>query len=241
MIAAGKSDVGLVRSRNQDLYFISKDKNLPLYILADGMGGEKGGEIASRMAVDTTKEVFVENMTALKNEATIKTIIRKSIEKSNTNIHKRSLEDKNLEGMGTTLLILYISGNSIYIGHVGDSRVYYIQDGIDQLTEDHSLVNALLKTGELSIEEAKNHPQKNMITKAVGASATINPDILTYKDLDGGKVLLCSDGLTSMVSDKRIYSIIESKDHLEDVCDGLIDEALKSGGRDNITTIIVKL
>ncbi len=241
MIAAGRSDIGLKRDTNQDFYFVSQDENLPLYILADGMGGEKGGETASRLAIETSREIFEKNRLKLKNKKAIKETIRKAIERSNTKIHKKSLKDKSLEGMGTTLLILYISKNKLYIGHVGDSRAYYIARSIEQLTEDHSLVNALVKSGQLSLEEAKKHPQKNMITRAVGAAAIVESDILSYDYLKEDKILLCSDGLSNMLENEEIYSIMDSSENVEEICDNLISEALKSGGNDNITTVVVKL
>lgn len=242
MIAAGRSDIGLKRDTNQDFYFVSKDSTLPLYILADGMGGEKGGEIASRLAIETSREIFENNRFKLQDEKTIKEIIREAIERSNTKIHKKSLKDKNLEGMGTTLLIVYISKDRLYIGHVGDSRLYYITaESIEQLTEDHSLVNALVKSGQLSLEEAKKHPQKNMITRAVGAAAIVESDILSYDYIKKDKILLCSDGLSNMLEDKKIYNIMNSSENIDEICDNLISEALKLGGNDNITTVVVKL
>ena len=172
------TDVGLVRNVNEDMYFASEDIDLPLFIVADGMGGHNAGEIASKMAVDIVLQYFDAKVEDLKDEKKLVTIIKNSIKKANSEIYKTSKESKLFSGMGTTITLAYIFKDNIYIGHVGDSRAYIIQDNtISQVTEDHSLVQELVKNGSITIEEGKTHPQRNMITRAAGTSTDIKVDM----------------------------------------------------------------
>ncbi|OLS01712.1 Stp1/IreP family PP2C-type Ser/Thr phosphatase [Tissierella creatinophila] len=235
------TDIGLVRAKNQDSFFSSNEYDFPLFIMADGMGGHNGGEIASSDAINIIKEIFLNNKEKLTNKKNIRNTIYNAIEKANSVIYKKSLELPEYNGMGTTISLCYIFKNHIFIGHVGDSRIYKIgNDSIIQLTEDHSLVNELIKKNEITKEEAKNHPQKNMITRAVGTSFDIEIDIIesNYKKED--KLLLCTDGLFNMVYEDQIFEIIKDNISIIDAGEKLIERAKKNGGLDNISLIIIE-
>ncbi len=235
------TDIGLVREKNQDSVFSSDKYDLPLYIIADGMGGYKGGEIASSDAINIIKRLFIENQDKLTNKKFIKTLIEDSIKEANLKIYRKSLEFSEYSGMGTTISLCYIYRGYVFVGHVGDSRTYKIyNDSIEQITEDHSLVNELIKKGEITKEEAKNHPQKNMITRAVGTDSNIEIDISETKYKKGEIMLLCTDGLFNMVDDNEVKNIIKDSDSLLDAAESLIDKAKQNGGLDNISVIIIK-
>lgn len=243
MIVGAVSDVGLKRQNNQDYMFVSTEKEFPLFIIADGMGGHNAGEIASSMAVKIIIDKFSKNKDKLKNERGIKLLIKEAIQEANDNIYLKSLNKPELNGMGTTITLAYLHNNKIYIGHVGDSRAYVIKNNkISQITEDHSLVNELVKNGSITPAEAINHPQRNMITRAVGTSYKINLDlyILSYEQKD--KLILCSDGLTNMVDDNTILEVINCNDlDMYKVCNDLVVLAKENGGRDNITVVGINL
>lgn len=243
MIVGAVSDVGLKRQNNQDYMFASTEKDFPLFVIADGMGGHNAGEVASSMAVKTILDKFRGNLDKLKNEKAIKLLIKEAIQEANDNIYLRSYERQELNGMGTTITMAYIYDTKIFIGHVGDSRAYVVKNReLSQITEDHSLVNELVKNGSITPAEAINHPQRNMITRAVGTSYKINLDlyILNYEDKD--KLVLCSDGLTNMVDDKTILEVINSNDlDMYKACNELVSLAKNNGGRDNITVVGINL
>lgn len=235
------TDIGCVRSKNQDSFFLSNECDFPLFIMADGMGGHNGGEIASSDAIRIIKGFFLENKEKLTNKKNIRNIIAESIQKANINIYKKSLEIPEYNGMGTTISLCYIFKNHIFIGHVGDSRIYKIENNnILQITEDHSLVNELIKKGEITKEEAKNHPQKNMITRAVGTSFDIEVDILEIKYKKDDKVLLCTDGLFNMVYEDQILEIIRDNTSIKESGEKLVQRAKENGGLDNISIIIIQ-
>lgn len=242
MTIGAKSDIGKIRENNEDTFYVSKDIKVPLYLVADGMGGHKAGEIASSMAID----IIEKNFTNLKNksidEDKIIKLIKKSIEEANTKIYLKSIGNKQLKGMGTTITLAYILKNKIYLGHVGDSRAYLIKDeDIYQITEDHSFVNELLKSGSITKEEAKTHPKKNMITRAVGSSSIIEMDLMVKKYDKNDILILCSDGLTNMVTDSEILETLKSEYDVQKSCEILVDLANDNGGRDNITVVAIKL
>ena len=235
------TDIGLIRKKNQDSFFLSENQDLPLFIIADGMGGHKGGEVASSDAINIINKIFIENKEILINEKNIKDVIHKSIEKANKDIYKKSLEFKEYKGMGTTVSLCYIFQDHVFIGHVGDSRIYKIEnEDIAQITEDHSLVNELIKKGEITKEEAYNHPQKNMITRAVGTSYDLEIDLEEFKYKKDDKILLCTDGVFNMLHDFEILEIIKNNIFISEAIDELISRAKKNGGLDNITAIIIQ-
>lgn len=234
-----KSDIGMTRTMNQDSYSVSNEENYKLYILADGMGGYKGGEIASQVAVTAIEKYIKEKfITIAKDKETILNMINNAIEFANTAIFEESRQDDELHDMGTTIEVCMIYKNKLYIGHVGDSRIYRIRKNImRKITTDHSYVEKLVKDGEITREQAFHHPKKNLLIKALGTSGTVEPEII-YKALAKDDILvICSDGLTNMIREDRILEIINKN---EDVAvDELISEANAAGGLDNITVILI--
>ena len=235
------SDVGKARDMNQDFCFASNLEKDPikLYILADGMGGYKGGEIASNLAVNCAKRYICNNFPKIpKEKEEILNLINNAIEYANMIVYEKSNEVPELKDMGTTLDIVILYNNKVFIGHVGDSRVYRIRKNIiRKLTVDHSYVEKLVRDGEITKEEAYNHPNKNMLLKAVGCNNLVKPDVFYKGFLKGDILLMCSDGLTNMLKETEIYNVLLNNP--EEPIKALINEANKAGGLDNITAIIV--
>lgn len=242
MVIGSISDVGKIRENNQDAFYASLDVFFPLYMVADGMGGHKAGEVASSMVKSIIESNFSNAKDSLLNEDLIINLIKESIEEANTKIYLKSLEDEKYKGMGTTITLAYILKNKIYIGHVGDSRAYLIRgENIFQITEDHSYVNELLKTGSITKEEAKTHPKRNMITRAVGSSSIIEMDLI-IKEYDINDILLlCSDGLSNMLKEFEIKDVFIGQDDIQKACETLATMANNKGGFDNITIVAIKL
>ena len=235
-----RSDIGKIRDMNQDNYYISgQDDKTKLFIVADGMGGYKGGEIASKLAVESTSKYIINNYKETENKKEmISNLIRNAIEYANMVIYEKSMEVEELSGMGTTIDVVVIESGKIYIGHVGDSRVYRLRkDFLRKLTVDHSYVEQLLKQGNITKEEAYNHPKKNMLTKALGCTAFVESDVIIKGFQKDDILLMCTDGLTNMVREREIYNII--KDNPKEACNKLIDKANENGGLDNITAVVI--
>lgn len=237
-----KSDIGEVRDRNQDSYFISSSETYFLFVIADGMGGHKAGEIASNMAIEVMKMNLEEELKkAISNDEDIKNKIEDSIRIANQKIYKKSLEDEKFSGMGTTTTLAYEKDGKIYIGHVGDSRAYILRKNVlEQLTKDHSLVEELLRNGSISKEEAKNHPQRNIITRAVGTSDDIEVDLIIKERYEDDILLLCSDGLSNMISDDQIKEVLLNSSSMNEACEDLVSLSKGKGGFDNITVLAIK-
>lgn len=238
-----KTDVGQARSMNQDSLLVSEnnDKGLNLYILADGMGGYKGGEIASKVAVTAVEKYITEKFDSIsKDKESILDLIDDSIDFANSAIYEESEQDEELQDMGTTLEVLLIYKNKVYIGHIGDSRIYRIRKNrMKKITTDHSYVEKLIQDGEITREEAYNHPKKNLLIKALGTDKVAQPDLL-YTMLNKNDVLLmCSDGLTNMIREDDILDTILSKEALEDTTEILVNKANEAGGLDNISVIVI--
>ena len=234
-----KTDIGMARNMNQDSYSVTNEENYKLYILADGMGGYKGGEIASKVAVTAVEKYIKEKFQTISKEKTkILELIKDAIEFANTAIYEESRTDESLHDMGTTLEVCLIYKNKLYIGHVGDSRIYRIRKNVmRRITTDHSYVEKLVKDGEITREEAYNHPKKNLLLKALGSEGLIEPDVL-YKALEKDDILvICSDGLTNMIKEERILEII--KEDEDKAAETLISEANAAGGLDNVTVILI--
>ena len=237
-----RTDIGKARDMNQDSYLVLEEENYKLCILADGMGGYKGGEIASSLAVNAVQNYIKNNFeNTPKATENILKLINDAVEYANMIVYEKSREDEELKDMGTTLDTCIIYNGKLYIGHVGDSRIYRIRKNIiRKLTTDHSYVEKLVKEGTITKEEAQNHPKKNMLTKALGCSSFVEPDLL-YKVFQKGDILLmCSDGLTNMLNEEIIYNIVTKQENAENNSKELINLANDLGGYDNITAIIVK-
>lgn len=241
MIAFAKSDVGKAREINEDYYYISNvNDNIHVYILADGMGGYNGGEVASKLATSATLSYIQSNFESIpKEKDDILNLVKSAIEYANMVVYEKSNQDKELEGMGTTIAVCLIYGNKAYIGHVGDSRIYRIRkEFIRRLTQDHSYVEKLVKDGTITKQEAINHPKKNMLMKALGCKVFVEPDVNVKGFIKDDIILMCSDGLTNMVQEEEIYRIIKKEGTL--AAEKLVEKANENGGYDNITAIVIR-
>ena len=235
-----KSDIGKARETNQDSFYISQpSQTTGLYIVADGMGGYNGGDIASRLAVTAAKDYIEENFIKVEHsKEELQKLIKNAIEYANMLVYEKSKENKELEGMGTTIEIVLAYNNRVYIGHIGDSRVYRIRKSfIRKLTVDDSYVQKLIKDGTITKEEAINHPKKNMLTKAIGCTSYVEPVVSVKGFLKDDMIVITSDGLTNMVSEDEIYKIVTTNN--TNPADELIEKANNAGGIDNITVVIV--
>ena len=228
---AGRTDVGRQRSANEDDFVLAP----PFFAVADGMGGAKAGEVASAMAT----EVFEgESDSGEPAEAQLGRILREA----NRRIYDLAVSDESHRGMGTTLTAAKVTGDEISLAHVGDSRAYRMRDGeLEQLTKDHSLVAELERSGQITAEAAEHHPQRSIITRALGPEPEVEVDTYTVTGRDSDLFLLCSDGLTSMISDDEIGSILRSADSLDAAADALVRAANQSGGKDNITVVMFRV
>lgn len=239
-MAFAKTDIGKARELNQDYYYISSsEESIRLYILADGMGGYKGGEVASKLATDSIKNYIYDNFDKTeKQRDDILKLIKDAILYANMVVYEKSKQEKELEGMGTTLEVCLIYNNKAYIGHIGDSRVYRIRKGImRRLTKDHSYVQQLVEDGKITREEANTHPKKNMLTKALGCTPYVEPDIRARNIEKNDILIMCSDGLTNMVNEEKICETIQNNPST--AAEELIKEANNLGGYDNITIVII--
>ncbi len=234
-----ETNKGLMRENNEDNFIVEESDRYNLYAVADGMGGHKAGEVASSIAIETIKDIFKNGCQAEDFKAP--SFIIESIDAANKKIHEEALRKEECAGMGTTITmaVIDLQLNIAYIANVGDSRAYLIKnDEIIQLTEDHTYVHELLKDGKITLEEAKNHPKRNVITRAVGSEEYVQADIFEIELFDNDVILLCTDGLTTHLSDEKILSIIKEYGCSESV-QRLIKLANDNGGTDNITIIIV--
>jgi len=232
------SHKGMVRTNNEDSIFSSTKKDL--FIVADGMGGHLGGEIASRTAVNKIR-YFIKNKfdNYSENKNGVLNLICDAMNYASCAIYTLGKKDDALCGMGTTGVVAVLFDKKIYIGHVGDSRAYLINNKIKQITKDHSLVQELLLSGTITVDEAKNYPHKNIITRALGIDEKVKVDTYNIKLKENEIILLCTDGLTNLVSDKEIFNIVRLNTPNKAV-KLLIDEANARGGTDNISVIIIK-
>lgn len=236
-----QSDQGKRRKSNQDYAstFINK-KDKPLALLADGMGGHQAGDIASRQAVEEIGQAWE----ATEIEASEKAVqwFIQQIQLANQGIFEKGQSEIQLSGMGTTLEAIAILDEKIALAHVGDSRIYALRgDQLLPLTEDHSLVNVLLKSGEITPEMAANHPRKNIITRSLGMTGTLEVDVAIHSVQKGDRLIMCSDGLTNMVSEELISQIVRETSSLKEASQRLIDEANAKGGLDNITVLLIDI
>ena len=228
---ASITDVGRQRQSNEDAFF----ERSPLFAVADGMGGARAGEVASRMAV--------EELAAMDDSGTgAEEGLREVARGANRRIYEMAQGDTEHAGMGTTFTAVLVSGREVAVGHVGDSRLYRLRDGeFERLTDDHSLVEELVRQGKLSPEEAETHPQRSIITRALGPEADVQVDTFTHTARDDDVYLLCSDGLSGMVSDDEMARIVSESTSLDDAARALIEAANANGGKDNITAVLFRV
>lgn len=244
---SGKTDIGLKRKNNQDCYKVISKENYLCAVVCDGMGGAKGGNVASSLAVRAfIKHIKTETPSNTSNSISVKEgkrIIKGAVDKANAAVYETANTDINLEGMGTTLVSVFISGNNIIVVNIGDSRLYTYKDNtLKQITNDHSFVQFLIDKGSIKPEEAKNHPNRNIILRALGVNEKVEPDIFVFKE-EFDMLLLCSDGLTALLGDDEITEVLKSdakrKITLKARVDTLIEKANIKGGVDNITAVLI--
>ncbi len=234
MIFYAKTHKGKIRSENQDYIYVPKGKDGFFAIVADGMGGHNAGEVASKIAVETIVSAF----SLLAPEEITKKEMKKAVALANRQVWAESVRDPEKSGMGSTITIAAFDNNHVIIGQVGDSRGYLFSEGkLQQITKDHSYVQALIDSNNISKKEALNHPQRNIITRAIGTQANVKADVYTLTIKENDCILLCSDGLNTSVLDERISQILG--EGIETAAEKLVDEALDGGGTDNISVIIV--
>jgi protein phosphatase len=245
---AGTTHVGMKRNHNEDNYLVIPEENL--FCVADGMGGHSSGEIASKIAVDELGEFF--RMTSRDGDATWPFKMDKArnydenrlatgIKLANKCIFDKASNESKYKGMGTTIVSVHFANNAAYVGHVGDSRVYFFREGVlKQVTEDHSLLNDYLKAKKLTPEEIEHFPHKNVIVRALGMKENVQVDVSRVESQEGDIFLLCSDGLSGMVSDAQIQEILARTPELEKACSQLIDMANAAGGTDNVTCVLAR-
>jgi protein phosphatase len=240
MTVAARSDVGMIRSGNEDSFFVLPSKERGLFIVADGMGGHAAGEVASEMAV----QIIARELNEVKDlhGETARERVAEAIRIANRAIYDRTIAESDKQGMGTTASVLIVAGARWLIGQVGDSRVYRLRDGaLQQLTKDHSYVQEQVDAGLLTAEQARYHPYSNVITRCVGASEEVEPDVFAGELRVGDVFLVASDGLTGMVDDRRLQQLLLSRASAGRVVDALIAEANYRGGLDNITAVVVQV
>jgi serine/threonine protein phosphatase PrpC len=230
--SAGKTDAGRKRRRNEDSFV----REPPLFAVADGMGGAQAGEVASRLAAAAFREFHEADVLDAEERVTA------IIQEANRRIYERARSDAQASGMGTTITAALVSGGSVAIGHVGDSRAYRLREGkLEQLTEDHSLVADLVRSGRLTPQEADAHPQRSVITRALGTDLEVDVDTFTVEAVANDIFVLCSDGLTTMVDDVEIAKTVANADSLEHATKALVKAANRAGGEDNVTVVLFRL
>lgn len=242
MLLFGKSDIGLVRASNQDCFSLNEFPDGRCFaVVCDGMGGYSGGNIASEIAVRVINDELAEKLSSPLPDKEVRECMTNAIRLANDKIFESAQMDTSISDMGTTAVIVYITGNILFVAHVGDSRAYLFRDGTaSRITKDHSLVQSLIDSHNITEEEALVHPYRNIITRVVGRESA--PDVTFSSQIfnPGDIALLCSDGLTNMVSDADLSAVLSEVDVLsEDVCSGLIDRANANGGKDNITVVLI--
>jgi serine/threonine protein phosphatase PrpC len=227
-----RTDTGRARRENEDSFYARS----PMFAVADGMGGAQAGEVASRVAVEVLQEGLPERGGSVEER------LRDLVEEANTRINALSRADDQRAGMGTTMTLAYVGEREISVAHVGDSRLYRLRDGVfERLTDDHTLVEELVRQGKLTPQEADHHPQRSIITRALGPEAAVEADSHTWPARDGDVYLICSDGLTSMISEAQVGDLVGQARSLPEAGRALIDAANAAGGRDNITVILFRL
>lgn len=232
------TDVGMVRQVNQD-YVYTTDKPLGplpnLYVVADGMGGHQAGDYASKYTVEVLKREL-----SASTERDVEKALVSAIQKANEEIIKKASSDPGLKGMGTTIVVATIVKQMMYFANVGDSRLYLVNQGITQLTKDHSLVEEMVRLGGIKPEEAKHHPDKNIITRAIGAKESVEVDFYEHRLKKGDIILMCTDGLSNMVEDEELFHIVQGGRDIIEAGTSLVAAAKENGGTDNIGVVLTE-
>lgn len=235
MESFGKTDIGLNRLTNEDVFYI--DPEMGFCLVADGMGGAAAGELASSIFADSVREMFAKNPDRINCDTT--ELVKAAFQDANSRILEHISVNPRHEGMGCTAELLVLQDNEIVLGHIGDSRTYRFRKGhLSQLTRDHSLVQEQIEHGLITVHEARKHPLRNVISRAVGITGTFTPDIVKISLQDNDLFLNCSDGLTDMIADDQISDVLASEGNLEQKVQALIDLAKIAGGHDNITLVL---
>lgn len=234
------TDTGRARNANQDYVFCEENEigSFPnLFIVADGMGGHNAGDTASRMCVEEVVSQIEKS-----TKVTPIGILEQAVAAANEKVYQTSLEDKSLQGMGTTIVAAVVLGDTAYIINVGDSRLYVYKDTLRQVTVDHSLVEEMVQSGKLHKEDMRTHPNKNIITRALGTNVDVKADCFEIEVNEGDVLLLCSDGLSNMLEDEKMEMIIrENKDNMKAAGERLVKEANDAGGKDNISVVLIQV
>lgn len=239
MKAYAKTDVGKKRSMNQDYLFCSTEaigSFQNLFIVADGMGGHKAGDHASKLCVEEVVNSIKESYAK-----TPVTIYTNAIDAANRAVYEEAEQYMEYEGMGTTFVSCTIAGGIMYVANIGDSRLYLLRGDIEQITEDHSLVGELVKNGRITESEARIHPQKNIITRALGTDEEVSADYYEIRLEIGDVILLCSDGLSNMLDNEEMEYVLRHNKNIDAATEALVDKANKNGGEDNISVVVIKI
>lgn len=235
--SAGITDAGLVRDHNEDSYSMLSFEDTWLFVVADGMGGHDSGEVASRTAADTVCRVVQEER---EQSDDLLSLVEGAIGQANAEVRRQGAQKGS--DMGTTLCIALVSGDTAYVANVGDSRVYWMENGaISQVTTDHSLVAKLLDAGKLTREEARNHPRANLLYRTIGIDAAVKVDTFRVDLKKGGTLLLCTDGLWGELTDEEIQNVCSTEQNIQNAASRLVQMAKEHGGRDNITAIAARV
>lgn len=232
------TDVGRKREVNQDFVYVTDKPVGPfpnLLVVADGMGGHKAGDFASKYTVKVLHEELEKTVLKKPEE-----ILKEIVITANHELIKAAQSDVKLEGMGTTLVVATVIGNTLYFSNVGDSRLYLINDKIKQISKDHSLVEEMVRLGGIKAEEAKNHPDKNIITRAIGVKEDVEADIYEYRLRKGDIILMCTDGLSNMVEDEELFHIVQGARDIVEAGQNLVNAAKENGGTDNIGIVLIE-
>ncbi|MDF2924551.1 MAG: PrpC [Paenibacillaceae bacterium] len=241
MKTAERSDIGRVRTVNEDRALVlRRAEDMIVAVVADGMGGHQAGDVASKMAI----EKIGEELSRLPLDASLeqrKEAVRLAVEAANQDVFQHASQREQLHGMGTTVVVAVATPDRLVIGHIGDSRAYLTgTDGIRQLTEDHSLVNELVRSGQISREEASHHPRRNVLLRALGTEAHSLVDVEDHEWTEDDILLMCSDGLSGLVEEAELFAVIRSGADLDGKVNELVDRALQAGGDDNVTVVLVE-
>lgn len=241
MLTAHKTHIGRTRTINEDRVLVCHDSNgFTLAVVADGMGGHQAGDVASEMAIEIVKQVLLGELQLHMSSEAYEAVIRHALSVANERIFSLSADQPQYQGMGTTVVLAVATQERVFIANVGDSRAYLF-DGttLKQITEDHSLVTELIKTGQITVEESHDHPQRNVLTRALGTEPNINVDLYELEWDSGDILMLCSDGLTGLVSDELLQYIFQEESEIDKQIDRFVHEALEAGGKDNITVALL--